>query len=323
MSSQRSATRPHLLAQHGMGSKCALALAVAAAFALPAAACGGASLASVDIVTRADARVQPQYARGGERWVVGTPGQEYAVRVCNTTGARVLAVTSVDGVNVVSGDTAAPNQSGYVLDPYQCLDIEGWRKSLARTAAFYFTELPDSYAARTGRPDNVGVIGVALFRERIEPQVWREHQREKIAESRRDAPVPAASPAPRGDGGAYADKAQANAAAPSQQAPAEAKALASDATGRAEMARGGIAPLPAPAPAPQLGTGYGRDETSYAQTTRFERETTAPAQTLAIRYDRRENLVAMGILPLPPIARAPAPNPFPAAPRFVPEPPSR
>ncbi len=29
--------------------------------------------------------------------------------------------------------------------------------------------MPDSYAARTGRPDNVGVIGVALFRRKVEP----------------------------------------------------------------------------------------------------------------------------------------------------------
>ena len=32
-----------------------------------------------------------------------------------------------------------------------------------------FTALPDSYAARTGRPDHVGVIGVAVFREHVPP----------------------------------------------------------------------------------------------------------------------------------------------------------
>ena len=30
---------------------------------------------------------------------------------------------------------------------------------------FYFTRLADSYAGRTDRPDNVGVIGIAVFRE--------------------------------------------------------------------------------------------------------------------------------------------------------------
>ena len=60
----------------------------------------------------------------------------------------------------------ARHQDGYVLDPWGFTSIAGWRKSLDRVAAFYFTSLPDSYAARTGRPDNVGVIGLALFRER-------------------------------------------------------------------------------------------------------------------------------------------------------------
>src|SRR6266536_4853579 len=82
---------------------------------------------------------------------------------------RVLAVMSVDGVNVITGDTASPQQSGYVLAPYESADIAGWRKSMARTAAFYFTALPDSYAARTGRPDNVGVVGVAVFRRKQPP----------------------------------------------------------------------------------------------------------------------------------------------------------
>jgi hypothetical protein len=77
----------------------------------------------------------------------------------------------VDGINVVSGETANPSQTGYVLRRQQSYDILGWRKSLAETAAFYFTALPDSYAARTGRPDNVGVVGVAVFRRKQQPPV--------------------------------------------------------------------------------------------------------------------------------------------------------
>jgi hypothetical protein len=75
-------------------------------------------------------------------------------------------VLSVDGVNAISGQTAGASQAGYVLEPWQQVEIRGWRKSYADIAEFYFTDLPDSYAARTGRPQNVGVIGVAAFRER-------------------------------------------------------------------------------------------------------------------------------------------------------------
>ena len=116
----------------------------------PAAAVG--QMGSLDIITRGNGQVLPVYSGGGRNWVVGTPGQEYSIRYCNSTPGRVLAVMSVDGVNVVSGDTASPSQSGYVLGPYECADIQGWRKNMSRTAAFYFTELPDAYATRTGRP---------------------------------------------------------------------------------------------------------------------------------------------------------------------------
>src|SRR5947207_9879562 len=150
--------------------------------------------ASVEIVDRTEGRVLQIYWHQGRRYVVGKPGNEYAIRVRNGGSGRVLAVMSVDGVNVITGDTASPQQSGYVLAPYESADIAGWRKSLARTAAFYFTALPDSYAARTGRPDNVGVIGVALFRKKRPPQPIAEPQAR--AESRRDAAgAPAAAQA--------------------------------------------------------------------------------------------------------------------------------
>ena len=77
-----------------------------------------------------------------------------------------------------------------------------------------------------------------------------------------------------------------------------------------------------PAPLAKIGTGYGRNERSHVQTTRFERESATPNETIAIHYDRRENLLAMGILPPPSVAHAS--NPFPAwTPRFVPDPPQR
>src|SRR5271169_3237301 len=119
--------------------------------------------ATVEIVDRTEGRVLPIYWHAGHRYIVGRPGNEYAIRVRNGGGGRLLAVMSVDGVNVITGATASPQQSGYVLAVNETADISGWRKNLSRTAAFYFTALPDSYAARTGRPEDVGVIGVALY----------------------------------------------------------------------------------------------------------------------------------------------------------------
>jgi hypothetical protein len=130
----------------------------------PAAAVGG--LADLSIYDRSEGRTLPVYWHGGRAYVAGRPGNEYQLNLRSRQGEEVLAVLSVDGVNVITGQTASVQQSGYVLAPGRALELRGWRKDLSRTAAFYFTSLGDSYAARTGRPDNVGAIGVALFRKK-------------------------------------------------------------------------------------------------------------------------------------------------------------
>lgn len=138
----------------------------ALALALSAQSWAVGGLADVTVFDRNEGRRLPVHWHEGRAWVVGKPGNEYQVTVRNRGREDVLAVVSVDGVNVITGETASPQQSGYVLAPWRGLDVKGWRKSLAETAAFYFTPLLDSYAARTGRPDNVGVIGVAVFRKK-------------------------------------------------------------------------------------------------------------------------------------------------------------
>ena len=125
--------------------------------------CGPAEVAIIDRDTGA---ALATHAFRGEYWVAGRPGARYAVEIRNRTGERLLAVASVDGINVISGETAAWNQTGYVFAPWERYDITGWRKSDSEVAAFTFTASPNSYAERTGRPANVGVIGVALFQER-------------------------------------------------------------------------------------------------------------------------------------------------------------
>lgn len=123
-------------------------------------------LAGVEIYDRTDRQTLPIHEHQGRLYVAGEPGHQYEIRLRNRSSERVLAVTSVDGVNVINGETAQTGQSGYVLSPWDGVQIDGWRKSMDEVATFYFTRLSKSYAARTGRPENVGVIGVALFRER-------------------------------------------------------------------------------------------------------------------------------------------------------------
>lgn len=134
-----------------------------------ASACAHGGLVDLSVYDRTEGRRLPVYWHEGRAWIAGRPGNEYQVTLRSRQSQDVLAIVSVDGVNVITGQTANPSQSGYVLAPRGGVDILGWRKSLEQTAAFYFTALPDSYAARTGRPDDVGVIGVAVFRRKVEP----------------------------------------------------------------------------------------------------------------------------------------------------------
>ena len=284
------------------------------AMAGEARALGG--LADVAIVDRDSGAVLSPYFYRGEYWVAGRPGARYAIEIRNRLGERVLAVTAVDGVNVVSGATASWDQTGYVFRAEQRYQITGWRKSDAEVAAFTFTESPNSYAEKTGRPANVGVIGVAIFRERqvldaaaVDKPMSRlfDATAANAAAGRmqmpppKEAPLPAQTPLPM--------SAQRMTPAPSAGARASA----------APMAAAPFAAAPIPA-SPKLGTGHGEREYSYVDQTEFTRMQPQPNEVIRIRYDSLDNLMAMGIVrrPGPPAAI----NPFPASPaqQYVPDP---
>jgi hypothetical protein len=273
---------------------------LASAVAALGLASGGASAfvepdpADLQIVDRDTGEPLEIWRRGGRRYIAGQPGARYALRVVNRTGGRVLLVLSVDGVNVVTGETAGYGQNGYVLDPYESYDIAGWRKSQTEVAAFAFAPLSASYAARTGRPNDVGVIGMAVFHEKYIPP--------------EPAPLPLA-PEARDELDEPADRAtgargmQAPAAPPP---PASASQSASRAYRQDE----------------RLGTAHGAREWSQVNMTTFERATRYPAAVRQIEYDTYAHLVAHGVIPRrwrEPIE----PRPFPRSPGdgFVPDPP--
>lgn len=156
-------------------------LALSLAAFMQTACARGPTLVDLQVTDGDSGYLLPRYGFRGRDYLAGEPGQRFNLSLRNLTGERVLAVVSVDGVNVISGQTANPQQTGYVLEPWQQIAIQGWRKSYQDVARFYFTDLGDSYAARTGRPEHVGVIGVAAFREKsypVEPQVY-SYERER------------------------------------------------------------------------------------------------------------------------------------------------
>jgi len=278
-----------------------LAAAATCGAALPARATG--SLVDLQVVDRSRGDVLSTWRHRGTSWVAGRPGDRYALRLSNRTGGRVLVVLSVDGVNVVSGETAATGQTGYVLGPWASAEITGWRKSYSEAAAFYFTALPDSYAARTDRPDNVGVIGAAVFRERVVPPVARPSEVPPVASGNRYDAAPRQEPERRA------------------QASAGGAGAAADASAERSTAQPASPPPPMTrdreslAKAEKLGTGHGEREYSPTTQTTFERASSQPAGIVQVRYDSYANLVAAGVIgrPQPPVG----PQPFPG---FAPDP---
>ena len=285
-------------------------LSLAAAISLPALAVG--QLADITVIDRNTGAALPVHSHRGEYWVAGTPGARYAVAVQSRHTQRLLAVPAVDGINVVSGQTAAWHQTGYVFSSYSHYQITGWRKSNSEVAAFEFAPLGDSYASLTGRPANVGVIGVALFKEKLPPAALYNPElskNESSGPSARAKSIASAAPAP--------------AAAPVAP-PAAASRNADSAAGQASSL-GQEASRSAPQATAALGTAHGQRESSVVSQTAFERQQPQPDEVVLIRYDSRANLVALGVIRVPPAAPlTPKPNAFPdSATAFVPDPPRR
>ena len=242
------------------------------------------TMLDVSITDRSTGENLEVYRHQGRLYVAGTPGNRYAVSLRNKSGGRVLTVISVDGINALNGQTAATSQSGYVLTASQSAEIAGWRKSMEDVAAFYFTSITDSYAGRTDRPQNVGVIGVAVYRE---------------AEPLPAPPQPALSTHQRSDQNSAGHAAEKGAPdnAPASAAPARSEALSKKAESR-------------------LGTGHGERISAPTQYTEFRRASKTPSEIVTIYYNSRANLLAQGIIPSPP--RYGMPQAFPGS--FVPDP---
>ena len=216
-----------------------------------------------------------------QHWIEGTNGAEYVIQLSNSCSERLLALVSVDGLNVLNGQKAAFDQSGYVLAPYGKAQIRGWRKSMNESARFYFTYPSDSYASRTHRPDNLGVIGAAFFWE-IPPPIHYE-------------------------------------AAPSTSRFDSQTMGSSQSAARAESGKGFNALPATAAAAPSLGTGHGSVQYDSVTSTEFKRQR-MPFHTQSVRYETHEGLLAQGIIRESDEPRTP-PNAFPGNRSFVPDPP--
>lgn len=242
-------------------------------------------------------RVLPTFEHRGGTYVLGALGQRYLLRFRNGTGRRVEVVASVDGRDVVDGWPASFGKRGYVVAPYGELTIDGYRLSQAAVAAFRFSSVPRSYAARKGDARDVGVVGVAVFPERWPAYVPPPYQ------SPYSPPYPYPEPAPS-HGSPRAGSEAAPEAAPEHRAeanrapPPAAPGTPSPSPSSPPLADGAPPAGPqfaTPPHRPGLGTEFGEQHDSRVEQVSFERASARPDAVLTLRYDDRPGLLALGI----------------------------
>jgi hypothetical protein len=197
-------------------------------------------------------------------------GDHYRIDVKNRLNRRVGLVIAVDGRNIISGTKSwlRNNERMYIIEPYGSGEFAGWRTAQDRINRFYFTDVPDSYAAAFGDESAMGVIAVALY-----PEVHRT-----------EPPIPLSRTipsCPRGYDGKAAGSADKAETAPA--AREESGKLMKEKDARSEQAL------------ESAGTGSGRSEYSPSQVVAFEPEKRA-LETIYLKYEWRSALCKLGVV---------------------------
>lgn len=111
-----------------------------------------------------------EYSHKGMGFIESRHGTNYTIRLKNDNAFKVMAVLSVDGLDVITGKAAEKANKGYIIDGYSQTEIKGYRISDNNSAAFVFLSKGKSYVANvTGSRRNCGVIGVRVFKEKYVP----------------------------------------------------------------------------------------------------------------------------------------------------------
>ena len=287
-------------------------------------------------------RVLTTYSHNGQLFAEAPESGEYELRLTNTSLNRRMAVISVDGINVIDGKEAGVEGSGYVLNPWQSTTIKGFLRGSTECARFTFSASQGSYAAQTGRgTKNTGIIGVAVFDEKVKPVVFQPPVIIKEVHHYHDRPVTRGGwsqtttlgghySAGNGGVGSLGDGF-------SSGIGNLGDGFSTNGIGDFDLKREfdtvcSAAPESAPTKSaesrsrrishsttPDLGTAYGRAESFYTSTTTFERATSAPTSVITLRYGVRAKLIEWGV-PVHTESTA-FPSAFPASSGFAAPPP--
>ncbi|MBI5632600.1 MAG: hypothetical protein HZA15_03895 [Nitrospirae bacterium] len=115
-----------------------------------------------------------------KQYLEARKGENYNILIRNHLSERIGVVIAVDGRNIITGKKSSLNSSEmmYIVEPYGHARLEGWRTSDEKVNRFYFTSSADSYSVRTFSDTSaMGIIAVAVFREKQRPAVLHEQER--------------------------------------------------------------------------------------------------------------------------------------------------
>lgn len=212
-----------------------------------------------------------EYPARGTTYIEARQGREYSIRLRNRTDARVAVALAVDGLNTIDArSTSARRAAKWVLDPHQTITIDGWQTSSRAARRFFFTSEDRSYGAWLGKTANLGVIEAVAFRERGPQPIaerWDETCGKAQEESaRRHDPSTLASP------GRPSSESTASKVGRSMEKNAVSDQLAA--------------------------TGIGRRTYNPVHRIEFDAEF-RPMARVRLRYEYRDQLVSLGVLPAP------------------------
>lgn len=111
----------------------------------------------------------------GHTYIEGRKNSIYELQIRNITPNRILAIPSVDGLNVLNGESCGVDSPGYVIDPWKVITIPGWKVDSEQAAKFTFKPQNASspgdktYTEQMGADAaNQGMIGVMVFKQKIQ-----------------------------------------------------------------------------------------------------------------------------------------------------------
>lgn len=123
---------------------------------------------NVEIEVLVNGKPVREYHQNGV-FIEGRKGTQFSLRLRNKSSSRKLFIPSIDGLSVLDGENASYDSGGYVVNAYSSITIDGWRTSNTHVAQFYFSSPNDSYGKRTGKGRNLGIIGCAVYDEKVNP----------------------------------------------------------------------------------------------------------------------------------------------------------